>query len=113
MDAKAFSAMRGGMLKVLAGKGKVFSPVRGKGFAIMRPDPVEPTVGPVVCDDASAGKELLYAAFDSLGSGAMGVMVGEAAEGFEVIGRVKRLFVGEPPRTDAGMALAFAGLEYG
>lgn len=113
MDAEAFSARRGGMLRVLAGRGKVFSPAHGRGFAIIRPDPVEPTVGPAVCDDASAGRELLCAAFDSLGAGSMGVMVGEAPEGFEVVGRVKRLYVGEPPRTDTGMALAFAGLEYG
>lgn len=113
MDSRAFSVRRGGLLRVLAAKGKAFSPSRGKGFALVRPDPVEPMVGPVLCDDAAAGKELLYSAFDYIGAGAMGVMVGEAVEGFEVVGRVNRLYVGEPPRTDASVALAFAGLEFG
>jgi GNAT superfamily N-acetyltransferase len=113
MDSQAFSTRRGGLLRVLAGKGKIFSPARGKGFALVRPDPVEPIVGPVLCDNALAGEELLYSAFNFLGAGAMGVMIGEAVKGFEVIGRVNRLYVGEPPQTDTGVALAFAGLEFG
>ena len=113
MDSQVFSARRGGLLRVLAGKGKAFSPPQGKGFALVRPDPMEPTVGPVLCDDASAGKELLYSAFNFLGAGAVGVMVGDALEGFEVVGRAYRLYVGEPPQTDTGVALAFAGLEFG
>jgi hypothetical protein len=113
MDSRGFSARRDGLLRVLTSKGKVFSPTNGKGFALARPDPVEPTVGPVVCENASAGKKLLYSACNCLGAGAMAVMVGEAVEGFEVVGRVNRLYLGEPPQTDTGVALAFAGLEFG
>jgi N-acetylglutamate synthase-like GNAT family acetyltransferase len=113
MDSRAFSGKRGGLLGALARKGKVFSPARGEGFAIVRPHPVEPSVGPVVCGDAGAGRDLLYSAFDYLGAGAMGVLVGGTVEGFEVSGRVSRLYVGEPPQTDNGVALAFAGLEFG
>jgi len=113
MDSRGFFAKRGCLLRVLAEVGRVFSPAHGEGFAFVRPDPVEPTVGPVLCDDPLAGRELLYSAFNYLGAGAMAVLVGEATEGLEVVGRVKRLYVGEPPRTDTGMALAFAGLEFG
>jgi predicted N-acetyltransferase YhbS len=113
MDRMVFSARRRGLLEVLVGKGQALSPASGSGFALVRPDPVEPTVGPVVCDDASAGRGLLYAAFNLLGTGARAVIVGEAIEGLEVVERVSRLYVGEPPQTDTSMALAFAGLEFG
>lgn len=113
MDWQGFSTRRAGLLKVLAAKGKVLSPARGRGFAIVRPDPAEPTVGPVVCEDASAGRDLLLAAFQELGAKAIGVLVGEAGEGFEAVGKVSRLYLGEPPQTDTGVALTFAGLEFG
>jgi hypothetical protein len=113
MDWMAFSARRRGLLEMLVGKRQALSPVNGNGFALVRPDPVEPTVGPVVCDDAPAGLGLLYAAFNLLGAGARAVMVGKATTGLEVVERVSRLYVGEPPQTDTGMALAFAGLEFG
>jgi predicted N-acetyltransferase YhbS len=113
MDRKVFSARRRGLLEMLVGKGQALSPASGNGFALVRPDPVEPMVGPVVCDDASAGRELLYAAFNLLEVGARAVMVSETMAGLEVVERVSRLYVGEPPQTDTGMALAFAGLEFG
>lgn len=113
LDRRAFSMRRRSLLEMLLGKGQVLSPANGSGFAIARPDPVEPTVGPVVCGDPSEGRQLLYAALDTLGAGAMTVLVGGLMEGVEVVQRISRLYVGERPQTDTGMALAFAGLEFG
>lgn len=113
MDSQAFSMKRRPLLEVLAARGEILSPASGSGFALVRPDPVEPAVGPVVCDDPRGGRLLLYAAFNLLGAGAMAVMVGGSLEGVEVVDRVSRMYLGEPPLTDNGLAFAFAGLEYG
>jgi hypothetical protein len=104
---------RRSLLETLAKRGKIVSPTSSNGFAIVRPDPVEPTVGPVVCDNSSEGRELLFTTLGMLGTGAKAVMVGEAMEGLHVEQRVNRLYVGERPHMDKDKAIAFAGLEFG
>jgi len=100
------------ILNMLASIGTVLSPVEGEGFAIVRADPKEPCVGPVVADDPVAGKSLLYAAFNQIGAGCRAVLP-RMVEGTDEVERVSRLYLGERPILDEGRVFAFSGLELG
>jgi GNAT superfamily N-acetyltransferase len=113
MDQSVFGYARGGLLKVILDKGRIIYPTEGKGFAILRPDPHEATIGPVVAEDRRAGEELLYAAFNMLGVGSFAVIPEDNLEGVEEVLKVSRMYLGEKPKTDFERAFAFAGLEFG
>ena len=113
MDRECFGYRRDGVLKTIAGAGRVLYPSKGRGFAMVRPDPREPTVGPVVADDPEEGLELLYAAFNLLGAGSVAVVPDPKIGGVEGVFSVSRLYLGESPPTDYGRVFAFAGLEFG
>ncbi|MDD1766769.1 MAG: hypothetical protein LUQ00_02505, partial [Candidatus Methanomethyliaceae archaeon] len=88
-------------------------PFEGRGFALLRHDPKEAVVGPVVADDRGAGLRLLYAAFNALGIGSTAVLPDAGIGGVEEIFPVSRVYLGEKPPTDYGRVFAFAGLEFG
>jgi GNAT superfamily N-acetyltransferase len=113
MDRRCFGYDRGGVLKVMMKRGITLSPRRGDGFAILRPDPREPAVGPVVAEDKGAGMDLLYCGLSTLGAGTVSVLPSPNVEGVKEIYRVVRLYRGERPFTDYGKAFALAGLEFG
>jgi len=113
MDSSVFGYSRKGLLNVMLSKGRIIYPKEGSGFAILRPDPHEATVGPVVAEDKNVGKELLYAAFNMLGAGSFAVVTDSGLERVEEVLKVSRMYLGEKPLTDFGRAFAFAGLEFG
>jgi GNAT superfamily N-acetyltransferase len=113
MDRSVFGYSRRGLLKVMLNKGRIIYPTNGMGFALLRPDPHEATVGPVVAEDARWGKQLLYAAFNMLGVGSLATVHDSSLKGVEEVLKVSRMYLGEKPQTDFGKAFAFAGLEYG
>jgi GNAT superfamily N-acetyltransferase len=113
MDRECFGYSRGEVLKMIAGVGRILYPPRGRGFAMVRPDPREPTLGPVVADDPKEGLKTLYAAFNLLGAGALAVVPNSKIDGVEEVSSVSRLYLGESPPTDYGRVFAFAGLEFG
>jgi GNAT superfamily N-acetyltransferase len=113
MDERAFGYRRKGLLRMLMGNGHIICPSKGPGFAILRPDPVEATVGPVVAEDGEAGLELLYASFNILGIGSHAVVPEGELEGVQELFRVSRLYYGEKPFTDFSLVKAFSGLEFG
>jgi GNAT superfamily N-acetyltransferase len=113
MDRECFGYRRAGLLRTLMGAGRALAPLQGRGFALLRHDPKEATVGPVVADDRGVGLKLLYAAFDALGVGCTAVLPEAGIDGVEEIFPVSRVYLGERPPTDYGRVFAFAGLEFG
>jgi hypothetical protein len=113
LDSGCFGYRRGGVLRMLAREYKALSPVRGRGFAFVRPDPVEPMVGPVVAEDREAGEDLLYAALSMGGVGCGMVTPRAGLQNTETIGTVSMLYLGEKPLLDTGRVYALAGLELG
>ena len=112
LDKECFGYSRPGVLRMLKGSGKLLSPVSGRGFAMLRPDPIEPAIGPVVADDREAGQKLLYASFSRLGKGCMAV-VPEVVDGVEETASISRLYLGNKPVLDRARVFALTGLEYG
>lgn len=113
MDEECFGFNRRGLLRMLMGKGRTLLPPSGAGYAIVRPDPREALVGPVVAEEKGSGMELLYAGFNMLGTGSLAVVPDGKIDGVEEVIRVSRLFLGERPSTDFARVFAFAGLEFG
>lgn len=113
MDERSFGYKRRGLLKMLMGNGHVICPSKGAGFAILRPDPAEAIVGPVVAEDRETGLELLYASFNILGIGSHAVVLDGYLEGVQELFKVSRLYYGEKPFTDFSLVTAFSGLEFG
>lgn len=113
MDRECFGYDREGVLRVLIKRGKVLYPSRGRGFAILRPNPRELAVGPVISWDKKAGLDLLYNSLSFLGANATAVLPSLDIAGVEEIYKVFRLYRGERPRTDYRRVFAFAGLEFG
>lgn len=113
LDRRCFGYDRPQVLMGLARKGSFIMPKRGLGFAIARKDPVEPTAGPVIAQDLESGRELLMAALASAGPNATALVLERGLNGLRYMGSVRRLYLGEPPKIDRKMAVAFAGLELG
>lgn len=113
MDLQCFGYRRESLLRRLMEAGRALAPIEGRGFAMLRHDPKEATVGPVVADDRSAGLRLLYATFNALGIGSTAVLPDASIGGVEEIFPVSRVYLGERPPTDYGKVFAFAGLEFG
>ncbi len=113
LDGVCFGYRRPRFLEMMAREHLTLSPSRGRGFAFVRADPVEPMVGPVVAEDREAGLGLLYAALGRGGVGCGAVTPHRGLEGTEAVDRVVRLYIGERPILDAGRVYALTGLELG
>jgi len=113
LDERSFGYTRRGLLKMLAESSRLAYPLRGEGFAILRPDPTEATVGPVVAENREEGMELLYASFNMLGKGSYAVVPDANIEGVQEVFRVSRMYYGEKPFMNPRMTFAFSGLELG
>lgn len=113
MDRECFGYRRVRLLRRLMESGGALAPLEGRGFALLRHDPKEAMVGPVVADDKGAGLRLLYAAFNALGIGSTAVLPNAGIDGVEEIFPVSRVYLGERPPTDYDRVFAFAGLEFG
>jgi ribosomal protein S18 acetylase RimI-like enzyme len=113
MDRECFGYRRVSLLRRLMEAGGALAPLEGRGFSLLRHDPKEAMVGPVVADDKGAGLRLLYAAFNALGIGSTAVLPDAGIDGVEEIFPVSRLYLGERPPTDYDRVFAFAGLEFG
>ncbi len=112
MDRRCFGYCRPEVLGALLERGRVVYPAEGGGFAILRPDPVEPVAGPVVSGDRAAGASVLLSALGELGPRATAVVPLPCQEGTEEVFRVSRLYLGERPGPEPE-AIAYAGLEFG
>jgi hypothetical protein len=113
MDLECFGYKRVSLLKRLMETGEVLVPINGRGFALLRHDPKEAMVGPVVADDKDAGLKLLYASFNAVGIGSTAVLNDARIAGVKEIFPVSRVYLGERPPTDYNKVFAFAGLEFG
>jgi len=113
LDGICFGYRRPRVLKMMAREYLTLSPTRGRGFAFVRADPVEPMVGPVVADDSEAGKGLLFAALSRGGPGCGAVTPHSGLDGTETVARVSRLYLGEKPLLDIRRVYALTGLELG
>lgn len=113
IDKECFGYDRKGVLRVMMKRGITLSPRKGNGFAILRPDPREPAVGPVVAESRGTGMDLLYCALSTLGVGTAAVLPCLNLAGMKEIYRVVRLYRGEKPFTNYEKAFALAGLEFG
>lgn len=109
MDRLCFGYRRGPLLRLLAESGSVVYPKDADGFAIIRPDKMESSVGPVVCDD----NDFLYSAMSLLGTGSTAVTPYPNPRFAEIIFKVTLMYLGDKPKIDYNRAQAFAGLEYG
>lgn len=112
MDQECFGYERREVIKGLAERGMVLKPRGGDGFAIVRNDPVEPSVGPVI-SEKSAGHELLLASLEAAGPNAKAVVLEEGIRFLVYEEKIRRLYLGAPLRIDRSRAVAFAGLELG
>ncbi len=112
MDRECFGYCRPEVLEALLEWGRVMYPTGRRGFAILRPDPVEPVAGPVVAGDREAGAAILLSALEDLGPGATAVVPLPCQKGTEEVFRVSRLYLGERPGPEPE-AIAYAGLEFG
>ncbi|MDI9644947.1 MAG: GNAT family N-acetyltransferase [Candidatus Verstraetearchaeota archaeon] len=112
-DRECFGFTRPALLKGLSEIGEVLVPVKGRGFAIVRPDPIEPRAGPVVASDRKGGTELLCSALSAAGPSAKALVTGEGFEALKYEGKISRLYQGDPPKIDRNRAFAFAGPELG
>jgi len=113
MDRECFGYERQNLLKEMAKRGGILKPRWCGGFAIVRKDPVEPSAGPVISDDREAGNDLLLAALQAAGPNAKAVVVEEGIGHLNYEERIRRLYLGDPPKIDRSRAVAFAGLELG
>lgn len=109
LDHKCFGHKRGPLLRLLAESGYIVYPEHGEGFAILRPSSKENTVGPVISED----EEFLFSAMETLGIGSTAVTPSPNEGSARTLYKVTRMYIGEKPNTDYGLARAFAGLEYG
>lgn len=113
MDQECFGYERHRVIKELANRGAVLKPGGCDGFAIVKEDPVEPSVGPVISDDRGAGHELLFASLLFAGPNAKAVVLEEGIGHINYEERIRRLYLGAPLKIDRSRAVAFAGLELG
>lgn len=113
LDQRCFGYRRQGVLEMMMREYRALSPVKGRGFAFVRPDPVEPMVGPVIADDKEAGEDLFYAALSMGGVGCGAVTPRGGLPHTEVVASVSMLYLGEKPLLDTGRVYALAGLELG
>jgi GNAT superfamily N-acetyltransferase len=113
MDLECFGYKRAGLLRRLMETGEALMPINGRGFALLRHDPKEAMVGPVVADDKDSGLKLLYASFNALGIGSTAVLHDTKIAGVKEIFSVSRVYLGERPPTDYEKVFAFTGLELG
>ncbi|MDH7555312.1 MAG: GNAT family N-acetyltransferase [Candidatus Methanosuratincola sp.] len=113
MDQECFGYERHRVIKELAKRGSVLKPGGCDGFAIVREDPVEPSVGPVISDDRGAGHELLFASLLFAGPNTKAVVLEEGIGHINYEEKIRRLYLGAPLKIDRSRAVAFAGLELG
>ncbi|MCQ8891808.1 MAG: GNAT family N-acetyltransferase [Candidatus Methanosuratincola sp.] len=113
MDQECFGYERRKVIKELAKRGMVLKPEGGDGFAIVRRDPVEPSVGPVISGKTGTGNELLIGALVLAGPNAKAVVLEEGIKPLKYEERISRLYLGAPLKIDRCRAVAFAGLELG
>lgn len=113
LDSECFGFARPALLRGLGKKGELLVQAEGSGFAIARPDPVEPMAGPVVASNRASGLELLYVALAVAGQGARALVLEEGIKDLNYEGKISRLYQGDPPKIDRKRAFAFAGLELG
>lgn len=106
MDFLCFGYERLPLLKLMVKSGYVIR--RGVEFAIIRRGVKESTVGPVISSDES----FLFHAMASSGKGSTAVTTSRH-DFLEVLFKVTRMYIGEPPHTYYPLVKAFAGLEYG
>ncbi|MEM4657558.1 MAG: GNAT family N-acetyltransferase [Candidatus Methanosuratincola sp.] len=112
MDQECFGYERRRVIKGMAERGIVLKPRGWDGFAIVRKDPVEPSVGPVISEKGT-GHELLLASLEAAGPNAKAVVLEEGIEFLIYEERIRRLYFGAPLKIDRSRAVAFAGLELG
>lgn len=113
MDQECFGYERPKVIKELAKRGMVLKPQGCDGFAIMRRDPVEPSVGPVISGETGSGGELLVGALTLAGPNAKAVVLEGGIKPLKYEERISRLYLGAPLKIDRSRAVAFAGLELG
>ncbi len=113
MDRECFGYERHMVIGELAKRGAVLKLEGYDGFAIVRKDPVEPSVGPVISGEIGAGNELLLASLEFAGPNAKAVVLEEGLGFLNYEERIRRLYLGAPPKIDRSRAVAFAGLELG
>ncbi len=113
LDQECFGYERKRVIEGLAKRGEVLKISGCNGFAIVRKDPVEPSVGPVISDRRRAGQWLLLASLELAGNNAKAVVLEEGIARLHYEERIRRLYLGAPLKIDRSMAVAFAGLELG
>ncbi|MCS7097797.1 MAG: GNAT family N-acetyltransferase [Candidatus Methanomethyliaceae archaeon] len=106
MDRFCFGYDRKPLLKLMMSRGYIIK--RNREFAIIRPSPKESTIGPVISNNES----FLFIAMASSGKGSVAVTT-TYYDFVDIIYKVYRMYLGEPPYTYYPLVKAFAGLEYG